>query len=112
MQYTLFLPGFGHLRDLVSSLGFEVCGLFHSGEQFLKKTDSKFDAALVDIFLSGELSGLEIALLSGKQGIHPAAKQQQSGSERTRYPGFAGLQGLYLDRRHLNCACKVSADLF
>lgn len=50
-----------HLSDLVTSLGFEVVGMYHSGEEFLKKTDWKFDIAIVDIFLSDKLTGLELA---------------------------------------------------
>lgn len=49
-----------HLADLVTSLGHEVRGIFHSGEEFLKLTDWQFDVAIVDIFLSEELSGLDI----------------------------------------------------
>lgn len=50
-----------HLSDLVTSLGFWVVGVYHSGEDFLKQTDWRFDAAVVDIFLSEEMSGLQIA---------------------------------------------------
>lgn len=49
-----------HLADVVTSLGYEVVGVFHSGEEFLKQTNWQFDAAIVDIFLSEELSGLDI----------------------------------------------------
>jgi len=49
-----------HLSELVTSLGYEVRGVFHSGEEFLKLTDWQFDVAIVDIFLSEELSGLDI----------------------------------------------------
>lgn len=50
-----------HIRDLVISLGFRVVGVYHSGEEFLKQTDWEFDAAIVDIFLSKQLTGLEVA---------------------------------------------------
>ena len=50
-----------HLNDLINSLGFRVAGIFHSGEDFLEKTDWDFDAAVVDIFLAEELTGLDVA---------------------------------------------------
>lgn len=57
-----------HLNDLVTELGFWVVGVFHSGEDFLKQTNWDFDTAIVDIFLSDKLSGLEVAeQLKGRQ---------------------------------------------
>tara|TARA_R110002072_G_scaffold22582_5_gene79099 strand:+ start:419 stop:1072 length:654 start_codon:yes stop_codon:yes gene_type:complete len=50
-----------HLEDLISKLGYLVVGVYHSGEDFLKLTDWRFDTALVDIFLSKKMTGLEIA---------------------------------------------------
>jgi DNA-binding LytR/AlgR family response regulator len=50
-----------HLSELVSSLGFLVVGVYHSGEEFLQKTDWKFDAAFLDIFLSKKMTGLDVA---------------------------------------------------
>lgn len=50
-----------HLRGLLLSLGYEVAGVYYSGESFLKNTDWHFDAAIIDIFLSDTLTGLEIA---------------------------------------------------
>lgn len=50
-----------HLRELLTSLGYWVVGVFHSGEDFLRSTDWNFDAAIVDIFLSDRLTGLDIA---------------------------------------------------
>jgi two-component system response regulator LytT len=50
-----------HLKELVSALGLCVVNTYHSGEDFLKETDWNFDAAIVDIFLSGKLTGLDIA---------------------------------------------------
>lgn len=51
-----------HLRKLVISLNFEVVGVFHSGEELLERADWNFDCAIVDIFLSKELTGLDIAI--------------------------------------------------
>lgn len=50
-----------HLGDLLTALGYKVCGIFYSGEDFLKHTVWDFDAAIVDIFLSGRITGLDIA---------------------------------------------------
>lgn len=50
-----------HLSDLVTELGHEVVGVFHSGEDFLEQTDWSYDAAIVDIFLSEKLNGLDVA---------------------------------------------------
>lgn len=50
-----------HLKEMVSQQGYEVVGLYHSGEDFLKKTDWNFDMALVDIFLSEKLLGIDVA---------------------------------------------------
>ncbi|MCE7996031.1 MAG: response regulator transcription factor [Roseivirga sp.] len=50
-----------HVKDLVNSLGFWVVGVYHSGEDFLKNTQWNFDAAIVDIFLSEKLNGLDVA---------------------------------------------------
>ena len=38
-----------HLADLITSLGYQVVGVFHSGEEFLKGTDWQFDAAMLGI---------------------------------------------------------------
>lgn len=48
------------LSDYISELGFDVVGIFHSGESFLQETDWNFDVAVVDIFLSDSLTGLDI----------------------------------------------------
>lgn len=50
-----------HLKDVVENLGYAVAGVFHSGEDFLKLTDWNFDIAIVDIFLSEEMHGLDVA---------------------------------------------------
>lgn len=50
-----------HLQDLLTSLGHQVAAPYHSGEIFLKKNNWQFDAAVVDIFLSGTVSGLDVA---------------------------------------------------
>lgn len=49
-----------HLSDLVTSLGYQVVGVYHSGEDFLSQTNWQFDTAIVDIFLSEELNGLDV----------------------------------------------------
>lgn len=50
-----------HLNDMIASQGYDVVGVYHSGEEFLEETDWKFDVALVDIFLSEKILGLEVA---------------------------------------------------
>lgn len=50
-----------HLRDLLVELGQDVVGMFDSGEEFLQNTQLEFDAAILDIFLSEKLTGLDIA---------------------------------------------------
>lgn len=50
-----------HLAGLIQSLGYQTAGVYHSGEAFLEKTDWDFDAAIVDIFLSEEMIGLDVA---------------------------------------------------
>lgn len=50
-----------HLRGLVADLDFEITGLYHRGEDFLNETHWQFDVALLDIFLSGHITGLDIA---------------------------------------------------
>lgn len=56
------------LRVLITDLGYSVVGVYHSGEAFLRETRWDFDVAVVDIFLSEELSGLEIAEELNKRG--------------------------------------------
>lgn len=51
-----------HLSELLKNMGYAVKNIFYSGEDFLKKTDWNFDAAIVDIFLSEKLSGLDLAV--------------------------------------------------
>ncbi len=51
-----------HLKDVITSLGHSVVGLFDSGEDFLKETDWKFDIAIVDILLSEKMLGLDVAV--------------------------------------------------
>jgi DNA-binding LytR/AlgR family response regulator len=48
------------LSDLISSLDCDVNGVYHSGETFLQETDWNFDVAVVDIFLSESLTGLDV----------------------------------------------------
>lgn len=50
-----------HLKELIEQYGFRVCGVYHSGEQFVQQTDWKFDVAIVDIFLSDKMDGLQVA---------------------------------------------------
>lgn len=50
-----------HLKTLVEGLGYVVVDVFHSGEDFLKGTDWSFDIAIVDIFLSEDMLGLDVA---------------------------------------------------
>lgn len=50
-----------HISSLIKDQGFHVKGIYHSGEEFLDTTDWNFDLAIVDIFLSKSMSGLELA---------------------------------------------------
>lgn len=50
-----------HLAGLINRLGYEVKGVFHSGESFLQETDWDFDMAIIDIFLSDHMLGLDVA---------------------------------------------------
>lgn len=49
------------LKDLISELGFYVTGVYHSGEQFFRETNWEFDIALLDIFLSHKMTGIDVA---------------------------------------------------
>jgi DNA-binding LytR/AlgR family response regulator len=57
------------LKDLATSLGFDVVSMHHSGEQFLKRTDWKFDVAIVDIFLSETLTGLDVGAALSQRNL-------------------------------------------
>ena len=50
-----------HLRKLINSLGYNVEACYHSAEEFLEDEDCQFDVALIDIFLSGKLTGIDAA---------------------------------------------------
>ena len=50
-----------NLKKLVSSLDYKVVATYDSTEDFLEETDWQFDIALLDIFLSGILTGLDAA---------------------------------------------------
>ncbi len=50
-----------HLKEMVTNQGYQVVGMYHSGEDFLKETNWEIDIALVDIFLSGKILGLDVA---------------------------------------------------
>lgn len=56
-----------HLRELLSGLGYRVKAVYFSGEDFFQQTDWNFDAAIVDIFLSGKISGLDIGEELGRR---------------------------------------------
>lgn len=57
------------LSDLITSLDCEVIGIYHSGEAFQNETDWTFDVAVVDIFLSAGMSGLDIGKELGDRNI-------------------------------------------
>jgi DNA-binding NarL/FixJ family response regulator len=57
-----------HLSNLVVSFGYKVLGVYHSGEDFFNETDWEFDAAIVDLFLSEKLTGLDVAKVLNEKG--------------------------------------------
>lgn len=57
------------LSDLITNLGCAVTGIYHSGELFLEETDWKFDVAVVDIFLSDALTGLDVGKELSKRNL-------------------------------------------
>jgi len=50
-----------HLRKLLRKLDYLVVAVYYSGEAFFKEPPEDFDAAIVDIQLSKEKSGLDVA---------------------------------------------------
>ena len=50
-----------HLEEVIEELGCRVVAIFHSGEDFINEQPDNFDAAFLDIFLDGEITGLNIA---------------------------------------------------
>ena len=51
-----------NLRDNLSRLGYEICGIAASGEDALRKIEQqKPDLVLMDIHIDGELDGIETA---------------------------------------------------
>ena len=50
-----------HLERLMIQLGHKVEAIFHSGEDFLESTNWEFNVAIVDIQLSEEINGIEVA---------------------------------------------------
>ncbi len=50
-----------HLKSLIEENGFECVSIFRNGEDFVNKTDWNFDLAMVDIFLTTDFSGLQVA---------------------------------------------------
>lgn len=57
-----------HLEETVESLGFEVVAIYYSGEEFLTQTEWAFDVALVDVSLSDDLNGIDVAREMRKEG--------------------------------------------
>tara|TARA_R110001632_G_scaffold64960_15_gene154261 strand:+ start:2557 stop:3165 length:609 start_codon:yes stop_codon:yes gene_type:complete len=50
-----------HLTKLITSLGYEVPKNYYNGEDFIEDNNWNFDAALIDIHLGKEMTGLDIA---------------------------------------------------
>ncbi|MDP5104737.1 MAG: response regulator [Polaribacter sp.] len=50
-----------HLKKIVTSLGYKVVDTFFSAEDFLLESNWNFDVAIIDILLSGKLTGLDVA---------------------------------------------------
>jgi DNA-binding NarL/FixJ family response regulator len=50
-----------HLTKVIKSLGYKVVATYHSTEDFLEDTNWDFDLALVDVFLSDKLTGIDAA---------------------------------------------------
>lgn len=50
-----------HLKKIVTSLGYDVVDSFYNAEDFLFESNWNFDVAIIDIFLSGKLTGIDIA---------------------------------------------------
>ena len=50
-----------HLTKILTNLGYQVVNSYHCTEDFLEQTDWNFDIALVDIFLSETLTGIDAA---------------------------------------------------
>ena len=50
-----------HLTKILTNLGYQVVNSYHCTEDFLEETDWNFDIALVDIFLSETLTGIDAA---------------------------------------------------
>lgn len=50
-----------HLKKVVTSLGYNVVDTFYNAEDFFFESNWNFDVAIVDIFLSGKLTGIDIA---------------------------------------------------
>ncbi len=58
-----------HIHDVIKNLGYNPVGPFDNAEEFLENTDWKFDAALLDIFLAGTLTGLDVATQLSSRNI-------------------------------------------
>ncbi len=50
-----------HIKSIVERFGVQVVSIYESGEAFLEETDWDFDAAFLDIFLAGDLKGIDCA---------------------------------------------------
>jgi len=49
------------IKESINTSKFEVCGVFHEAEQFIKSDLAEFDLALLDVNLNGEMDGIELA---------------------------------------------------
>jgi DNA-binding LytR/AlgR family response regulator len=70
-----------HLKKVLKKLGHAVVGIFHSGESFMDQSDLVFDAVIVDIQLSKQLNGLNVAEYLNEQKkpfIFLTANQEQT----------------------------------
>lgn len=57
-----------HLKKIISSLGYTVVDTYYNAEDFLNEPNTNFDVAIVDILLSGKLTGLDVAKEIKKRG--------------------------------------------
>lgn len=50
-----------HIQMLIKDLNYEVAACYYRGKDFMEKNDWNFDVALLDIYLDGDITGLDIA---------------------------------------------------